>query len=80
MNHLFTPVVESMTSSQTAVSRNLTSSHVTSGIEYHELGVRHPNETNVLEELKQNLDQLEDLHFRLKYLMGEIGQHTRKRS
>lgn len=89
MNHLFTPIlgemalesiVESMASSQSSVSRNLSSSHLSSGIEYHELGVRHPVETNVLEELKQNLDQLEDLHFRLKYLMGEIGQHTRKRS
>jgi hypothetical protein len=79
MNHLFTPIVESMTSSQTAVSRNL-STDLSGGLEYHELGVRHPVETNVLEELKHNLDQLEDLHFRLKYLMGEIGQHTRKRS
>ena len=79
MNHLFTRIVESMTSSQTAVSRNL-SSEMTSGLEYHELGVRHPNETNVLEELKNNLEELEDLHFRLKYMMNEIGQHTRKRT
>ncbi len=73
MNHLFTPTIE------VAAGRNL-SSEVLSGLEYHELGIRHPHEANVLEELKANLAQLEDLHLRLKYLMGEIGQHTRKRA
>ncbi len=83
MNHLFTPIVESMNSSQTALSRNL-SADMSSGLEYHELGhelgMRHPVESNVLEELKNNLEELSDLHFRLKYMMGEIGQHTRRKA
>ena len=79
MNHLFTPLVESLNSSQVALSRQL-SPELSSGLEYHELGLRRPSETNVLEELKSNLDQLEDLHSRLKYMMSEIGQVTRKRS
>lgn len=72
MNHLFNPSVE------TTNGRKL--SDIASILEYHELGIRHPNEANILEELKSNLAQLEDLHFRLKYMMSEISQHTRKRS
>ncbi len=74
MNHLFTPAVES-----TSAGQNF-SPDISQGLEYHELGVRHPHEANVLEELKSNLAQLEDLHFRLKYMMAEIGQHTRRRA
>jgi len=76
MNQLPKPAAQKMKSPQ--------ASHLSSRLSdisvYHELGVRHPYETNVLEELKNNLEQLENLHLRLKYMMNEIGQITRKRN
>ncbi len=81
MNHLFTPVAESVLSrlnSSSASSADMIHNHDLSG--YHELGLRRPDETNVLEELKNNIDALEDLQLRLKFMMGEISQITRKRT
>ena len=78
MNFLFSPVAESLSSSLGAIGRKL--SHERTDLSgYHELGVRYPNEANVLEELKNNIEQLEDLQLRLKFMMGEISQVTRKR-
>ncbi len=79
MNYLFTPVAESLTSTLGAVGRGLTS-ELSDMSSYHELGLRRPTETNVLEELKNNIEQLEDLQLRLKFMMGEISQITRKRT
>ena len=49
---------------------------------YHELSQQHVIEhavgLDVLEQLKSNLQQLEDLHGRLKFMMSEIGYLLRK--
>jgi hypothetical protein len=86
MNYLLNQVAESVLShlshhssgSSSIESVSLIHTHDLSG--YHELGLRQPDETNVLEELKNNIDALEDLQLRLKFMMGEISQVTRKRS
>jgi hypothetical protein len=45
---------------------------------YHELGGQHVVELDVLEQLKLNLSQLEDLHLRMKFMMSEISYLLRK--
>lgn len=45
---------------------------------YHEVGTRHVVEIDVLEQLKANMAQLEDLHHRLKFMMGEISYLLKK--
>lgn len=40
---------------------------------YHEMTEKHVVEFDVLVQLKSNLAQLEDLHGRLKFMMGEIS-------
>lgn len=48
------------------------------GQEYHELS-EHPVVTlNVLEQLKSNLNQLDDLHARMKFMMAELSYLLRK--
>lgn len=49
------------------------SSPVTFPFSYHEVTEqKHVVRTDVLEQLKANLSQLEDLHLRLKFMMGEV--------
>jgi hypothetical protein len=45
---------------------------------YHELSNHHLVEMDVLEQLKANLAQLEDLHGRLKFMMVEITYLMKK--
>ena len=45
---------------------------------YHELLEKPVVETDVLSQLKSNLNQLEDLHGRLKLMMGEISYLLKK--
>jgi hypothetical protein len=40
---------------------------------YHEIAARHIVEVDVLERLKSNLAQLEDMHARLQFMMGEVS-------
>jgi two-component sensor histidine kinase len=40
---------------------------------YHELAHDHVGATDVLVQLRSNLAQLEDLHARLKFMMGELS-------
>ncbi len=40
---------------------------------YHELNHPHAQEVDVLVQLRSNLAQLEDLHGRLRYMMGELS-------
>lgn len=47
-------------------------------VAYHEMGVSPIVEIDVLEQLKQNIQHLEDLHGRLKFLMGEVSGLLRK--
>lgn len=39
---------------------------------YHEIADRHVVEADVVEQLRANIAQLEDLHGRLRYAMSEI--------
>ncbi len=48
------------------------------GHEYHELIEKPLVELNVLEQLKANLSQLEDLHGRLKFMMSELSYLMKK--
>lgn len=41
--------------------------------EYHELSDRPVVTLNVLEQLKANLNQLDDLHARMKFMMAELS-------
>jgi hypothetical protein len=45
---------------------------------YHELAERHGAEADVLEQLKSNLAQLEDLHGRMRFMMAEISYLLKK--
>ena len=46
---------------------------------YHEVGVQHVVEFDVLEQLKSNMSQLEDLHHRMKFMMGELSYLLQKK-
>ncbi len=56
----------------------LPTSLVVSPLSYHELSNRQAHRGNVLEELKAHLSQLEDLHARLSFMMGEVRTLIRK--
>jgi hypothetical protein len=45
---------------------------------YHEIADLHVVETDVVEQLRSNLAQLEDLHGRLKFMMSEISYLLKK--
>ena len=45
---------------------------------YHEISDRHVVENDVLEQLRANMAQLEDLHGRLRYATSEIVYLTKK--
>lgn len=45
---------------------------------YHEIPEAQSEQVDVLAQMKANLDQLEDLQGRLRYVMGEIRAITRK--
>jgi hypothetical protein len=45
---------------------------------YHEIADRHVVETDVIEQLRANMAQLEDMHGRLKFLMGEVAYLLKK--
>ncbi len=40
---------------------------------YHEIADRHVVETDVIERLRSNLSQLEDLQGRMKFMMSEVA-------
>lgn len=45
---------------------------------YHEIADRHVVETDVIEQLRANISQLEDLHGRLKFMMAEVSYLLKK--
>ncbi len=45
---------------------------------YHEIADRHVVETDVVEQLRANIAQLEDLHGRLRFLMSEVSYLMKK--
>lgn len=45
---------------------------------YHEMKDQHLVEVDVLEQLKANMSQLEDLHARLKFMMAEVAYLIKK--
>ena len=45
---------------------------------YHEIADRHVVETDVIEQLRANMAQLEDLHGRMKFMMTEVGYLLKK--
>jgi hypothetical protein len=45
---------------------------------YHEIADRHVVETDVIEQLRANLAQLEDLHGRMKFMMAEVSYLLKK--
>ena len=45
---------------------------------YHEIADRHVVETDVIEQLRANMAQLEDMHGRLKFLMFEVAYLLKK--
>ena len=45
---------------------------------YHEIADRHVVETDVIEQLRANMAQLEDMHGRLKFMMAEVGYLLKK--
>jgi hypothetical protein len=45
---------------------------------YHEIADRHVVETDVIEQLRSNIAQLEDLHGRLKFMMTEVAYLLKK--
>ncbi len=45
---------------------------------YHEIADRHVVETDVIEQLRANIAQLEDLHGRMKFMMAEVGYLLKK--
>ncbi|HVK62691.1 MAG TPA: hypothetical protein VM432_14125 [Bdellovibrionales bacterium] len=45
---------------------------------YREIADRHVVETDVLEQLRSNLAQLEDLHGRMKFMMTEVSYLLKK--
>lgn len=45
---------------------------------YHEMANRHVIEVDVIEQLKSNMAQLEDMHARLSFMMSEIRYLLKK--
>lgn len=45
---------------------------------YREIADQHVVETDVLEQLRGNIAQLEDLHGRLRFMMKEVGYLLKK--
>jgi hypothetical protein len=45
---------------------------------YSEIGQRHIAEVDVLEQLRANMAQLEDLHGRMKFMMAEVSYLLKK--
>lgn len=45
---------------------------------YNEMTDQHVVEVDVLEQLKANLSQLEDLHQRMRFMMGELSYLLKK--
>lgn len=45
---------------------------------YHEIADRHVVETDVIEQLRSNIAQLEDLHGRMKFMMAEVSYLLKK--
>jgi hypothetical protein len=45
---------------------------------YHEIADRHVVETDVIEQLRANMAQLEDLHGRMRFMMAEVGYLLKK--
>lgn len=45
---------------------------------YHEIADRHVVETDVIEQLRSNIAQLEDLHGRMKFMMTEVAYLLKK--
>ena len=45
---------------------------------YHEIADRHVVETDVVEQLRANIAQLEDLHGRMSFMMKEVSYLLKK--
>lgn len=45
---------------------------------YSELGLKHNHQIDVIEQLRSNLDLLEDLHGRMKFMMNELSSLVKK--
>jgi hypothetical protein len=45
---------------------------------YHEIADRHVVETDVVEQLRANIAQLEDLHARMRFMMAEVSYLMKK--
>lgn len=45
---------------------------------YHEIADRHVVESDVIEQLRANIAQLEDLHGRMKFMMSEVAYLLKK--
>ncbi|MES2962563.1 MAG: hypothetical protein V4760_01645 [Bdellovibrionota bacterium] len=45
---------------------------------YHEIADRHVVENDVIEQLRANISQLEDLHGRLRFMMSEVSYLMKK--
>lgn len=72
-----TTIAPKATSEQTAAVAEAEAVSTSYRHAYHEMPDRtagqHVIEVDVLEQLKTNLAQLEDLHMRMKFMMGEIA-------
>lgn len=67
-------MVNEVRSQKLADASELSSATAYEGYVYHEIaGENHLVRVDVLEQLKANMAQLEDLHGRLRYMMGEVG-------
>ena len=77
MTNLTVATIANMTNDQAAINeQDIRSSSFRQT--YHEIADRHVVETDVIEQLRANLAQLEDLHGRLRYAMSEIVYLTKK--
>ena len=45
---------------------------------YHEIADQHVVEVDVIEQLRSNLAQLEDLHLRMRFMMTEVSYLLKK--
>lgn len=77
-------VTSQMTANQAATAAEVSSGAenemLSSGYQqsYHEMSEQHVMNSDVLVQLKANLAQLEDLHMRLKFMMGELAYLLKK--
>ena len=49
-------------------------------VAYSELGLKHNHKIDVIEQLRSNLDLLDDLHGRMKFMMNELQTLVKKKN